>query len=497
MSSPFEWLILLPFAGAVVAIVLPGRFRPGFGLVLTLGTFAAAGWMVHEVWTGGTQVYPLGNWDAPLGIPLYADGLSALLLLTTSAVMSMVGIYALGYYAPGEDAARWTAGRAFVPLWLMLLGSLNALFLSGDLFNIYVALELLTIAGVSLVLLASGVTALQAGMRYLLAAFLASLLYLMGVALLYGEFGALDLRVIEADVAAGAGVPLIALALLFVGLAIKAALFPFHAWLPAAHASAPTPVSAVLSALVVKAAFYVVLRLWIDVFEGAITMPAAQAVGILGAAGILWGSLQALREQRLKLVVAHSTVAQVGYLFLLFPLVAGTQHGDWQFDAWASGVYHMMSHAFAKASLFLSAGTILYAYGNDQISAMRGLTTSLPITTFAFGLAGIALVGLPPSGSFVAKWVLLTATIESAQWWWTVVIALGTLLSGAYVYRLLRAAFTPDPLPESVRPVPRVMEYTALVLALVALGLGLRAAEPFELLETGAPFIERSAEVEG
>jgi multicomponent Na+:H+ antiporter subunit D len=188
-------------------------------------------------------------------------------------------------------------------------------------------------------------------------------------------------------------------------------------------------------------------------------------------------------------------VAQVGYLFLLFPLLTSEAAGDWQFDVWAGGAYHMMSHAFAKAALFLCAGTILYAYGNDQISALRGLTTSLPITTVAFGLAGIAIVGLPPSGSFIAKWVLLTATIESAQWWWAAVIGIGTILSGAYVYRLVAAAFTPDTLPESVRPVPRVMEYAALVLALAALGLGLRAAEPFELLERGAPFVHVETEV--
>ncbi len=488
MSSPFEWLIFLPFAGGVITFLLPGKSRPWLALLLTVGTFAAAWWLASDVWREGPQGYALGGWEAPLGINLYADGLSALLLLTTSAVMTLASFYSLGYFSREAEASSWTEARAFVPLWLFLLGSLNALFVSRDLFNLYVALELLTIAGVALVALAGGATALRAGMRYLLAAFLASLLYLMGVALLYGEFGVLDLALIAEAAEGGTRAPVIALAFVFLGLGIKAALFPFHAWLPHAHASAPAPVSAVLSALVVKAAFYVILRLWVDVFADSVTAPAAQAAGALGAAGILWGSFQALREQRLKLVVAHSTVAQVGYLFLLFPLLTGVGEGAWRFDAWAGGVYHMMSHAFAKGALFLAAGTILYAYGNDQISAMRGLTRTLPITTVSFGIAGIALVGLPPSGSFIAKWMLLTATIESAQWWWAVVIGAGTLLSGAYVYRLVSAAFTPDTLPESIRPVPRVMEYASLILALTSLGLGLRAAEPFDLLEVGAPF---------
>jgi multicomponent Na+:H+ antiporter subunit D len=488
MSSPIEWLILLPFAGGAVAFLIPGRARPWFGLGITFATLATAAWLVRDVWESGPMRYDIGGWQAPLGIGLYADGLSALLVATTVSVMSVAACYALGYFSRAAAPAEWTEGRAFVPLWLMLLGSLNALFLSADLFNLYVALELLTMAGVGLVALAGDATALRASMRYLLAAFLASLLYLLGVALLYGEFGVLDLQLVGAAASNG-GAPAIPIALLFAGLAIKAALFPFHAWLPGAHASAPAPVSAVLSALVVKGGFDIVLRLWTDIFTDSVTMQAAQAVGALGAAGILWGSLQALREQRLKLVVAHSTVAQVGYLFLLFPLLSTGDQAEWQFNAWAGGVYHVVSHAFAKSALFLCAGTILYAYGNDQISAMRGLTKTLPITTAAFGIAGVALVGLPPSGSFVAKWMLLTATIESAQWWWTVVIGVGTLLSGAYVYRLLRTAFTPDTLPEGMRPVPRLMEYSTLALAVTALALGLRAAELFDLLRAGAPFL--------
>jgi multicomponent Na+:H+ antiporter subunit D len=174
---------------------------------------------------------------------------------------------------------------------------------------------------------------------------------------------------------------------------------------------------------------------------------------------------------------------------LIVPLVVvplGAEGDTWRFDAWSGGVYHILSHAFAKGVLFLCAGTVLHAMGNDRLEAMRGMSMTMPITAFAFGIAGISLIGLPPSGSFIAKWLMLTSALGTAQWWWAAIIAIGTLLSGAYVFRLMRQAFAPTEAGHA-HHAPRSMELTALGLALVALTLGLRAAEPLALLELGAP----------
>jgi multicomponent Na+:H+ antiporter subunit D len=183
-------------------------------------------------------------------------------------------------------------------------------------------------------------------------------------------------------------------------------------------------------------------------------------IGLLGALAILWGSLQAIRQHRLKLLVAYSTVSQIGYLFLLVPLAAVPVMGAdatayaWQRDAWAGGLYHGLSHAFAKASMFMAAGTVMHVMGHDRMDGVLGLAARLPVTVFAFGLAGLTIIGVPPSGGFVAKWLLLRAAVDSGQWWWVPVILVGGILSAAYVFLVLGQALTPA--SASARMPPRV-----------------------------------------
>ena len=188
------------------------------------------------------------------------------------------------------------------------------------------------------------------------------------------------------------------------GLLAKTALFPLHLWLPPAHAGAPAPASAVLSALVVKGSFFLIVRLWFDVMPGLLSHAAAQVLAALGAAAIVFGSVLALRQARLKMLIAYSTVAQLGYLFLMFPL-AGP--GAARLSAWTGGLLQAISHACAKAAMFMAAGLIAQALGHDRIAGLGGIGRALPMTIFAFALAGLSLMGLPPSGGFMAKWLLL------------------------------------------------------------------------------------------
>jgi formate hydrogenlyase subunit 3/multisubunit Na+/H+ antiporter MnhD subunit len=273
------------------------------------------------------------------------------------------------------------------------------------------------------------------------------------------------------------------------GLLTKTAIFPLHVWLPPAHANAPAPVSALLSALVVKGSLYLLLRLWLWVFPAALTPPVAQLLGLLGAAAVLYGSLLALCQTRIKLLVAYSTVAQLGYVLLLFPLAGAL--------AWGGAVYQILSHAFAKAALFLAAGNILQAWGHDRLRELSGLTRTLPLTLYAIALAGVSLMGLPPSGGFIAKWLLLRAAIESGQWWWAVIILVGGLLAAAYLFRLLQCGFISQPgLPagESYpRALPRSLEIIPLLLAAVALGLGFIGTPTLALLNVGSPFAAAQA----
>jgi multicomponent Na+:H+ antiporter subunit D len=274
---------------------------------------------------------------------------------------------------------------------------------------------------------------------------------------------------------------LIAAALMTIGLVAKSALFPLHLWLPPAHAGAPAAASAVLSALVVKGSFFIVVRLWFDVMPAIATLAAMQMLAAMGAAAILVGSIVALRQRRLKLLIAYSTLAQIGYLFLMFPLafdpVAGCMQGG---AALAGGILQTVSHATAKAAMFLAAGLVYAALGHDRITGLGGTARALPMTAAAFAFGGIALIGLPTSGTYLAKTLLLQAAAQTAQPWWVAVIQAGGILTGSYVLLVLAHMMAPADVPiSSRRTVPRSQEVAALGLALCSLLLGLVPWQPY------------------
>src|SRR5512137_1204984 len=341
-------VVLVPFVGVLAGLVLGGRNPQRIALLtLVLGLAIAVAIAHVYLRSGDAVVYLLGGWTPPLGVALRADGLSVVMLLAVAVVICGIGVYACADFATpsGEREARGP-----FTFWLLLLavwGSINLVFVSGDLFTLYVALELLTFAGVPLVCLDGRGETLRAALRYLLFALLGSVLYLLGAVLLYGAYGTLDIVLLAGRIQPEP-IAWAAAALMTAGLLAKTALFPLHIWLPPAHGGAPAAASAVLSALVVKGSWFLVLRLWLDVMPGVASAPAAQLLAGLGAAAIVVGSVVALRQQRLKLLVAYSTVAQIGYLFLLFPL-AFDAAGDMVLRevAATAGVLQAIAHATA------------------------------------------------------------------------------------------------------------------------------------------------------
>ncbi len=477
--DPEVWMVAAlaaPLAAAALALVAGRRGAACIGVLGSGAAALAVAVLVAALAEHGPLRYAVGGWGAPLGIDLYADGLTAAMLAMNALVGLAVSVYALGYFdraLRGEKPRDWL----FWPAWLMLWGGLNALYLSGDLFNLYVTLELVGMASVALVALAGG-AAVAAALRYLLLALAGSLLYIVGVELLYASHGSLDLRALAEAIEPGAAT-WTAAALMTAGLLVKTALFPLHFWLPPAHSAAPAPVSAALSALVVKAGFYLLLRLWVDLFGPVTATHALQFLGALGAAAVLWGSLQALRQERVKLMVAYSTVAQIGYLFILFPLARAP-------GATAGAITLAVAHALAKAALFMGAGSLIVAFGHDRIRDLGGFGARLPLTVLALGLASVSLIGLPPSGGFIGKWMLIEAALASGAWWWALPVAGGGLLAAAYLFRLLAQAFLDPAIGAAPGAVPRTMQWTALALAFAALALGFNAQAVVELLEVGA-----------
>ena len=467
------WPVVVPLALALVSALWPRRQRP-LALLGAAAVVVAVAALAGEVAGNGTLRYAVGGWPAPAGIVLAVDGLGTVFLAVTALVAAPVTVYASRYFRtePGPPDER---ERAFWPLWWGLWTGLNALFVTGDAFNAYVALEVIGLTAVALVALARTADALRAALRYLLVSLAGSLLYLLGVALLYGRFGVLDLSLLGGLMVPGP-VPAAALAALTAGLVLKTALFPMHFWLPAAHGHAPVPVSAALSALVIKGGLYLLLRYWFGVFEPLDRVAGSWLLGGLGAVAVVWGSFQALAAERLKLLVAYSTVAQVGYLFLAFPLIAEPATAVLGREA---VLYLALAHAMAKGAAFLAAGTLLWAVGTDRVDQLHQVMPHFPVTTAAFALAGISLIGLPPTGGFVGKWLLLEGMIAAGFWIGLPVVAAGTFLATAYVFRILVHTFRAEGEAGELLAVRRqpgpLLEWSALALALGALGVGFLA----------------------
>ena len=422
-------LLFTPLAWASLSLLLDfrkGRCVSWLGMVIQVLVSLALWYAVME--RGGFS-YALGGWEAPLGIALRVDGLAVTFVLLTAAVATACGLHA-GFYL---DACKpWQ--RYFWPLFWFLWAGLNGVWLGADLFNLYVSLELISLAAVGLVALGGEAAALRAALRYLFAALLGSLAYLLGVALLYGRFGTLSLALIDEQLASCEPALIVALLLMLAGLALKTALFPLHGWLPPAHGIARSPVSALLSGLVVKASFYIAARLWLELGDRLGSPWLAQSIGALGAAAVVWGSWLAFRQPHLKQVVAYSSVAQIGYLFLLFPLTFAVAEPV-SLLAQQGITLQVISHALAKA-------------------------------------AGVYVMGLPRSGGFAAKWLLLQASLASGQWWWVGVLLLGGVLAAAYVFRIYRASFLEVGDSDDFYHPPQSLEAIPMILALLALGLG-------------------------
>lgn len=478
--------ILVPVASALVTLVLPRSRQVILGLIGAILTSLVGLAVVVTVARLGPQEYALAGWSPPLGIALRADGLSAAFVL----LASIVGL-AVAWVASSEEAATGIR-PGFWSLSSLAWAGVVGVFLAGDLFNAYVALEVLGLAAVGLVALGSS-GAPAAALRYLLIAVVGSMMLLVAVAMIYAATDTLDIALAGERIAAEhSRIPLV---LATAGLALKAALVPMHAWLPPAHAGAPTAVSPLLSALVIKGAFYLVLRLWVDVFPADTAV--ALGVGVLGAMGVIWGGVIALRQDNLKRIVAYSTVSQIGYLFLALPLLvlpAQVAGGGSQVRAsmLAAVVTMVLAHGLAKAALFIIAGSLLLGTGTDHIDGLIGASRTQRILTTAMMLSAVSLVGLPVSLGFAAKWTYALVAIESGTWWIVAVLVTGSLLAAGYLLRPIASVLKDSDESQEVGrvdpdPRPVAQRYAPLALAALAIGGGLLAAPLAALIGIGAP----------
>ncbi|WP_409331628.1 complex I subunit 5 family protein [Trujillonella humicola] len=464
---PPSLVVAVPLAAVLLTAVLRSAalVRP-VAAAGALATAAAVGAVALA--PGATPRESLGGWEAPLGIPLVVGDLSAVLLVMTAVVGLAVTAYAL---AERREGAFW-------PLWFGVWLALDVVFVAADAFTIYVGFEVLALSAVGLVALAGGV-ALQAALRYLFVTVLGSLLYLLAVALLYADRGTLAFATL-AETPGSPAVAAVALAAVTVGMMLKCALLPLHGWLPEAHGGAPAPVSPVLSALVVKGALFVLVLYWFTLLPGTATLPAAGILGSLGAVAALWGAWMALRQERLKLVVAYSTIAQIGQLFLVFPLATPGSGADAAGlrAAWVGAFTLLVAHGFAKAAMFLAAGALAAAHGTDRLPAMAGATARHPLAVAAFALAGLSLAGLPPSLGFTGKYLLLQSSVQTGRWYWAVPLVVAGVMTAAYVFRVVSLTFDRSTVDRPRRRLSESpgREVPAVALAVLAVVLGFTGA---------------------
>jgi multicomponent Na+:H+ antiporter subunit D len=479
VTALLQLVLLLPLVGVVLTLWSPRARRSALGLTTSVATLAAAGGLGFVVWDRATPARLRLAGPGGVDAVLVADGLATSMVLMTSVVGVAVSAFAL--VEERHDADRHHP--AYWPTWLVLWGALHLLFVAGDLLTAYLMLELVGIAGAALVVLGGDRETTSAGTRYFFAELVASTTVLAGIGLLWSRTGTLSFAAL-ADHVGDDPQAAVAVGVITAGLLLKVPLVPLHFWLPPAHSLAPSAVSPALSSVVVKTAFAVVARLWFLALPALVTREAAQLLGVLGVVAIVWGSLNALRARELKLLVAHSTVAQLGFLFLLPPMAAAGS-----IEAWSGGVVLAIAHAVAKAAMLMAAGVIVEDAGRSAVADLGGMAARRPVALFAFGLAAVSLVGLPPTGGFVAKWYLLVASLETGQWWWIPVIVVGSLLTAGYLMRVVKRSFAPPATSLPAGSARDGRDVIALALASTTLLMGLRPTELLELVEVGVPTV--------
>ena len=470
MTDPAHGLVLLVVCPLVGAAVIPAlcRGRPGpawlLALLVVALTLLAGVELIARYLEVGRFAYAVGGWAAPYGIELRFDAFAALSVAFT-LIFALSLIFARRTLTTKHPAL-------FYSLMLINLGGLNGFMITGDLFNLFVFAEVFSVSAYALVAMSGRRLASLAALKYLLLGAVSSMLILLAVGVIFAQTGTVNM--VDAGVrlaAAESGLPgALALALLTIGFLVKAALFPLHVWLPDAHASAPGPVSAVLSAVVVKAGVIGIIRIY-EIFgeSGAISLAPLQSLLIwLGAIGALFGAMAALVQRDLKRMLAWSTVTNIGYIAIGLGIGSAT--------ALAGASAHILNHALIKSALFLTAAALIHGAGLRHIDDLRGLGEKMPLTAMALVVAMLALAGVPPTAGFVGKWQIALAALQAELPFLLVVIIAGGLLVLAYAVRVINVLFFQAPVHVSVleaREASPSMLLPILVLAGLSLVMGL------------------------
>lgn len=466
-------IVIIPLVSALFVPLIALRtmaWARALTFLALLGVVACSGVALTRALATGPLHYELGGWAPPWGIVYVLDPLSGGMALLIGIVAALVAVYTQPYLK------SWSTSRAgiFLSLFLLLVTGLLGIVVTGDLFNLYVFLEISSLAGYAL--LASGsIRSAVATFRYLIVGTIAATFYLLGVGYLYALTGSLNMADVAtrlSDIGHSSAFA-VAITFIVVGLSIKAALFPLHGWLPDAYTYAPAPVIGFISAVMAKVSAYALFRVLYFVLRP--TEAASQiltGLSWVAAIAILAGSLLAIAQRDVRRMLAYSSISQMGYIFL--GLALGTP------SALKGALLHVLNHAIMKGCLFLAAGGVQWRTGGYRLEDFIGMSRRMPLTMAAIVLAAISMIGLPPTAGFFSKWYLVQGAIEAHAWVFAAVFIASSLLNAVYFFRLIEWAYLRQPKPQPAlsspplyQELPMQMLLPIWVLATGVLLLGL------------------------
>ena len=479
MDSFIVLFVALPLAAAFIIPVI-GRFTNVLNdkIASAVLLFLAGLAVYFAFWVEGQFVYAVGGWQPVYGVPiaiyLVLDGLSTYLLLIINIIAFVSAFYSISYMK------RYTDENNYYTLFCLMVAGMNGVVLSGDIFNLFVFLEIAAVASYALVAFGTEKPELEATFKYQVLGGMASIFILLGIGLLYWITGTVNIADISRVLMHNTTPAVVFIQILFISsFGLKAAMIPFHAWLPDAHPSAPSPISAMLSGVLIKAVgVYVIFRLFFNMF--IITYEIALIITVIGSLSMAVGVVLAIGQWDVKRLLAYHSISQMGYVVLgvgvgMLVLARG---GDRSIAALAigGGLFHLFNHAVFKGLLFLNAGAVEYETGTRSLKRLGGLYEKMPVTYSTTLSSSMAISGIPPFNGFFSKLIIIIATVKAGYYLISFLAVLVSIVTLASFLKVLRYTFFTRPEPagnREIREVPFTMCFSMVVLAVLCLTLSL------------------------
>lgn len=447
-------IIVLPLLAAPLIVLIGDR---KLALPLALGvvwtSFAISVALLLQVMNRGPITYELGGWPSPYGIEYVVDYLSAFMMLFVTALGAMVLTY-----APRSIDREIPISKhyLFYATYVLCLTGLLGMCITGDLFNVFVFLEISSLSSYALISLGKTRRAPLAALQYLIVGTIGATFFLIGIGLLYQMTGTLNMADIAARVETidGPRTMFVAFAFMTVGLCIKMAVFPLHTWLPNAYTYAPSVVTCFIAATATKVSVYAFIRLVYGIFTPKFafeSLPLGEALMVFSLIGIFVASTAAIYQTNVKRLLAYSSVAQLGYMLLGISIAS--------VGGLSAAIVHMFNHALIKGGLFMVVGCFALQVGSVKLQDLRGAGKTMPWTSFGWAIGGLGLIGIPMTAGFVSKWMLLIAALESNWWPVAVLMLISSLLAVVYVWRVIEILYFSEPseLAKSAKEAPASM----------------------------------------